>query len=37
MDDHRQVERPWPGLRPKHLDIVAHNASLAVYKVEVWR
>jgi hypothetical protein len=37
IDDHRQVEAHWPGLKPENLEVVAHNASLAVYKVEVWR
>ncbi|MGD9517947.1 MAG: sialidase family protein [Armatimonadota bacterium] len=37
LDDYRQVEVAWPGLRPAFLDLVAHYASLAVYKLEVWR
>ncbi|MBC7287447.1 MAG: exo-alpha-sialidase [Armatimonadetes bacterium] len=35
IDDHRQAEASGPGLDPRRLEIVAHNASIAVYQVEV--
>lgn len=37
IDDYQQVERAWPGLEPARLEIAAHSATVAVYKVEVWR
>jgi hypothetical protein len=37
LDDYPQAQAPCPGLRPQELQLIADRATVAVYRVEVWR
>lgn len=37
LDEHPQADASCPGLRPRSLQLIAEKATVAVYRVEVWR